>query len=98
VSKRQNDPAAILRAIEFMSAWIDDDSVLTEFAAAKAAEGADAISLELTVGLAQLCNALLERVESDSEFSKGDLLQILAGVFLAQTPAVSSPESPTAGG
>jgi hypothetical protein len=88
----------MLRAIEFMSAWIDDDSVLTEFAAAKSVEGADATSLELTVGLAQLCNALLDRVERDSDFSKGDLLQILAGAFIAQTPPVRSLKSPAAEG
>ena len=45
--------------------------------------GDDAL-LELTVGLGHLCNVLLARIAQTSEFSKEDLLQILAGVFIAQ--------------
>ena len=51
---------------------------------AQAADAGDDALVELTVGLGHLCNVLLGRIAQTSKFSKQELLQILAGVFIAE--------------
>lgn len=74
----------MLRAIEVMTAWNDDFDLMGRVVAAQVADAGDDAIVELAVGFGHLCNVLLSRIELDSHYSKQELLQILAGVFIAE--------------
>jgi hypothetical protein len=75
----------MLNAIEVMTSWNDADSNLMPVTvSAQLADAGHVGLIALTVGLAHLCDVLLSRVSADSDCSKLELLQILAGVFIAE--------------
>ncbi len=84
MTNRTSSLDVMLRAVEVMTAWTGDPVLMGQVVAAQVAENGDDALLELTVGLGHLCNLLLSRIEQTSEFSKQELLQILAGAFIAQ--------------
>ena len=74
----------MLRAIEVMTAWNEDSDLMGQVVAAQARDAGDDAYMELAVGLGHLCNLLLARVAQSSDFTRQELLQILAGIFIAE--------------
>ena len=90
MSSGTNSLDVMLRAVDVMTAWNDDPQLMGQVVVVQAAEAGDNALMELAVGLGHLCHVLLSRIEQTTDFSKQELLQMLAGVFIAEA---SKPDS-----